>query len=326
MRNRLLIAIVSSTVLFSGLACGERHPPTASKSKASVRLKWLHQAQFAGFYVAHEKQFYHDAGIEAEIQPGGVDFPAIQMVASGSADFGVTGADQIILAREKGIPVVAITVIYRESPFCYFTLKTSPIRRVEDFPGHRIGVKLGGNEELTYRAMVKRAKITPTAITEVPVKYDMTPLFTGVVEAWPGYSINEPLVAEEQGHPVHYIWPRQYGVSLYADTLFTTEELIKRDPDFVRRFVQATLRGWEDAVAHPDDAVKSTLKYDDKLSPTHELAMMKASIPLLKPDSAAIGTMTATKWSELQQLLLDGHFLQKPVDINRAFTNEFIGH
>lgn len=324
MFRRLSLAVVGTILV---LSCGARHETHDGnkRSKASVRLKWLHQAQFAGFYVASEKHFYRDAGIDAEIQPGGVDFPAIQMVASGSADFGVTGADQILLARQKGIPIVAVAVIYRESPFCYFTLQTSKIQKVEDFPGHHIGVKLGGNEELTYRAMVRRAGVNPSTILEVPVKYDMTPLFTGVVDAWPGYSINEPLVAQEQGHPVRYIWPKKYGLSLYADTLFTTERLIHDDPDFVRRFVRATLRGWNDAVQHPGDAVAATLKFDDKLSAAHERAMMNASVPLLKPDSAAIGHMEAAKWQQLQDLLIQGQFLPGKVDVNRAFTNEFVG-
>ena len=125
----------------------------------NVRLKWLHQAQFAGFYAADQKGFFKEYGINVRLNPGGIDFPAIQMISGGSEQFGITGADQIILAREKGAPVVAIAVIYRKSPFVYFSIKDSNITKPKDFEGKKIGVKLGGNEELTYRAMIKNAGI-----------------------------------------------------------------------------------------------------------------------------------------------------------------------
>jgi ABC-type nitrate/sulfonate/bicarbonate transport system substrate-binding protein len=290
-----------------------------------IRLKWIDQAQFAGFYTAKEKGFYRDNNIDAILEPGGVDFPAVQMVSSGSDDFGVTGADQILLAREKGVPIVAVAVIYRKSPFCYFALKESGITNPQDFVGKNIGVKLGGNEELTYRAMMKRAGVDTKKVNEIPVKFDMSPLFTGQVVAWPGYSINEPIVAQEQGHEVNLIWPSDYGVNLYADTLFTTETMIRDKPDLVKRVIAATVKGWEYAIAHQDEAVKFTLKQSDKLKEAHESAMMKASVDLLKPDDKPIGWMDKAKWEEMQNLLLEVGFMKNALDVDKAFTAQFLG-
>src|SRR5471030_2636402 len=125
----------------------------------TVRLKWFNQAQFAGYYVAKEKGYYQEAGLEVSIQPGGPDFPAIQMVAGGNEQFGVTSADQILVARGKGVPVVAVAVLYRKSPFVLFSLKQSGIDKPEKFREKKIGVKLGGNEELIYRAMLGKAVV-----------------------------------------------------------------------------------------------------------------------------------------------------------------------
>jgi NitT/TauT family transport system substrate-binding protein len=96
--------------------------------KVSVRLKWFNQAQFAGFYVAKEKGFYEEAGLDVALNPGGPDFPAIQMVAGGAEQFGVTGADQVLVGRDKGVPVVAIAALYRKNPFVLFSLKDSSRR------------------------------------------------------------------------------------------------------------------------------------------------------------------------------------------------------
>jgi NitT/TauT family transport system substrate-binding protein len=286
----------------------------------TVRLKWFNQAQFAGFYVAQAKGDYKAAGLDVNIQPGGPDFPAVQMVAGGNEQFGVTGADQILIARSKGVPVVAVAVIYRRNPFVLFSLAKSGLKTPADYIGKKVGVKIGGNEELIYRAVLAKAKIDKSQLTEIPVKFDMTPLLTGDIDVWPGYLINEVLAAKEKGFDVNIVYPSDYGIDLYADTLFTTEAMLKEKPDVVRNFVAATLKGWNTAIAAPEEAAKITVKYGDKLNYEHELAMVKASVPLLKPDGKPVGYMDQAGWSSAQQLLLAAGFQKAPVEIAKAFV------
>lgn len=321
-REKILIIFGFFLIVILILSCGRKADQIGEK--VIVRLKWLHQAQFAGFYAADQKGFFLESRINVRLNQGGIDFPAIQMVSGGSEQFGVTGADQIILAREKGAPVVAIAVIYRKSPFVYFSLKDSNIIELKDFEGKKIGVKLGGNEELTYRAIIRKSGINHELIKEIPVKYDMTALFTGVVDAWPGYVINEPIVAKEKGYDVNIIWPSDYGVSLYADTLFTTEKIIKTKPDLVKKFLEALLKGWEYAIENSEEAARFGLLYSDKLNYDHEKAMMLSSIELIKPDEKPIGWMEEEKWREIHNLLLEQGFIKKPVNINEVFNLEFL--
>jgi NitT/TauT family transport system substrate-binding protein len=286
----------------------------------TVRLKWLNQAQFAGFYVAKDKGFYKAAGLDVDVQPGGPDFPAIQMVAGGNEQFGVTGADQILIARSKGVPVVALAVIYRRNPFVLFSLAKSGIKTPADYVGKKVGVKIGGNEELIYRAVMAKAGIDKSKVTEIPVKFDIAPLLTGDIDVWPGYLINEVLAAKEKGFDVNIVAPVDYGIDLYADTLFTTEKMLKEKPDLVKKFVAATLQGWNAAIAVPEEAAKITVKYGDKLTFDHELAMMKASIPLLKPDDKPFGYMDEAGWNSAQKLLLGAGMQKEPVNIAAAFS------
>ncbi|KJU86934.1 NMT1/THI5-like domain-containing protein [Candidatus Magnetobacterium bavaricum] len=290
----------------------------------SIRLKWLHQAQFAGFYYAKEANIYEKKGVNVTLRPGGVDYPAIQMVASGSDQFGVTGADQILIAREKGIPLVAVACIYHKSPFVLFSLKSSGITRIEDFKGRKVGVKLGGNEELTYRAMLQKSGIIASELTEIPVKFDMSPLLTKQVDVWPGYSINEPIIAEEKGFPVNLIWPEAYGIHLYADVLFTTEEMIRTHPDIVKAVVEATIEGWNNSFSNRDLAVAYTLRYGSELKKDHERRMLDASYPLIVTGNQPIGSMDMLVWKEMHQLLKKGGFIKKDVDISSAFRVDFI--
>jgi ABC-type nitrate/sulfonate/bicarbonate transport system substrate-binding protein len=298
---------------------------TASADEpVTVRLKWFNQAQFAGFYVAKEKGYYTSAGLDVDIQAGGPDFPAVQMVAGGNEQFGVTGADQILIARSKGVPVVALAAIFRRNPFVLFSLAKSGIKAPTDYVGKNIGVKIGGNEELIYRAVIAKAAVDKSKLNEVPVKFDISPLLAGTIDVWPGYLINEVLAAREKGFEVNVVSPTDYGIDLYADTLFTTEKMLAEKPEVVRKFVTATLKGWADAVAAPDQAAQFTLKYGAKLTYDHEFAMMKASLPLLQPDAKPLGWMDAANWGAMQKLLVDAGFQKTPVDVSKAFTVEFI--
>ncbi|CAM4299569.1 ABC-type nitrate/sulfonate/bicarbonate transport system substrate-binding protein [Paenibacillus endophyticus] len=326
------LMIVMSACLLVLSACGSNNQPSSNAAngetgelkKVVLRLKWIHQAQFAGFYTAVEKGFYKEAGLDVEIRPGGADFPSVQMIASGTEQFGVTGADQVLMAREKGVPVKALSTIYRKTPFVLFSLKESGITKMEELVGQKIGVKLGGNEELTYRAMVKNAGIDGSKVEEMPAKYDLSPLLSGQVKAWPGYVINEVLAVQEQGHEVNIIEPGDYDINFYADTLFTTEAIIKRDPEMVKSFVQASMKGWSYAIENPDEAAEFGLKYGDKLTLDHEVSMMNASIPLLEPENLPLGKMQTDAWDVLQKNLIDLGFLKKEQNLDDVFTNEFI--
>jgi NitT/TauT family transport system substrate-binding protein len=313
MRYRAIASVFA--LMFSALFATAR-----ADDQVTVRLKWFNQAQFAGFYVAKESGLYKSAGLDVNVQPGGPDFPAVQMVAGGNEQFGVTGADQVLIARSKGVPIVALAVIYRRNPFVMFSLAKSGIKTPADYAGKKVGVKIGGNEELIYRAVLAKAGVDKLKLTEIPVKFDMTPLLTGDIDVWPGYLINEVLAAKEKGFDVNIIYPADYGIDLYADTLFTTEKMLKDKPDVVRKFVTATLAGWNSAIAAPEDAAKITLKYGDKLTFDHELAMMKASIPLLKPDAKPVGYMDEAGWSTAQKLLVGAGFQKEPVNVADAFS------
>jgi ABC-type nitrate/sulfonate/bicarbonate transport system substrate-binding protein len=290
----------------------------------TLRLKWFNQAQFAGYYVAQANGYYQSAALDVNIQPGGPDFPAIQMVAGGNEQFGVTGADQVLIARSKGVPVVAVAVLYRRNPFVLFSLAKSGIKTPADYVGKNVGVKLGGNEELIYRALLAKAKIDKSKLTEVPVKFDLAPLLSGAVDVWPGYVINEVVAAQEKGFAVDIVYPSDFGIDLYADTLFTTEKMLQEKPDVVDRFVTATLKGWGTAIAAPEQAAKITVKQGSNLTYDHELAMMKASLPLLQPDSAPVGSMQEASWAAAQDFLVGGGFQKSRVDLAKAYTTKFL--
>jgi len=291
--------------------------------KVSLRLKWIGQAQFAGFYLANKYGLYADSGLEVDIKPGGPDVSPVQMVVSGVNDFGITGADQIILAREKGVPIVALAVIYKDSPVAIGSLKENNIIVPKDLEGKRVGVVYGRDEETIYRALLKKEGVDSEKIEEVPVLAGISQMTTKKFDAQILYEINEAILLEQNGFAVNLIKPRDYGITFYADTLFTTEEMIRDYPDTVKAFVRVSITGWEKALANPEEAVEETLRINSSLDKEHQRKFFNASIPLIR-GAGRIGQFEKKVWGYMQEILLGQQLLKNPINLDQAFTNEFL--
>ena len=321
-KNTMILTLLLFFVISLFLTgCAQKAAP--DKDKVKLRLKWIHQAQFAGYHTAEQKGFYDQNGIDVDIIPGGAESPSIQMVASGSEQFGVTGMGQLMEARAKDVPVVALAVIYRKNPLIWFSVDPN-ITTAQDLAGKKVGVTIGSNSDILFRAMLKKAGVNIDQVEIVPVKYDISILLAGKIDAYEGYLINQPLSARENGFETYIINPTDYGINFYGDALFTTEEMIEKNPDLVRRFVKASLQGWEYAYEHPDEAVDYTLSYSDQLTKEHETGMMQASLELIKPDEKPIGTIERPVLEEMHELLVSNGILDKPINLDELYTAEFL--
>lgn len=317
----VLAALFVSTMLLPGCGAQEARRLT---DKVSVRLKWLHQAQFAGLYAADQNGFYAQENIEVTLNPGGIEVDEVERVASGADDFGIASPLEIIKGRADGLPVRAIAVIFQRNAAVQFALKDSGIERPQDFVGHKVLIRPGTEGEIQYRAVMKRAGVDTASVEEVFAGYDMTPLFEGQVDVWIGYLTDQVIVARQKGYEVNIIYPDDYGVHLYGDTILTTDKMIEERPDLVERFLRATLRGWRYAIENPASAVDMTLKYDESLKWSEEMAELEATIPLVYTGEHPVGWMEGGLWEGMQQLLLDQKVLDQPIVIDEVYTPEFL--
>jgi len=236
---------------------------TEQIQKIDLRLEWFHHAQFAGFYAAKDKGFYAEENLEVNFEQGGTGLAPIPLVISGSEQFGLAEADQILLAREQGIPVVPLVTIYRKSPLVWFSLASSNITEPKDFEGKKVGS--WPDTEALFETLMKKAGVDESKVEQVPVKYDVTPILTGQVDVFPGFIIYEPIVVQEKGYDVNLIWPSDYGINFYSMTLFTSEKLLKEQPELVDKFVIATLEGWDYTFVNPSEIANVTVHYSDEL-------------------------------------------------------------
>ncbi|HBK34544.1 MAG: NMT1/THI5 like protein domain protein [Candidatus Uhrbacteria bacterium GW2011_GWE2_40_58] len=303
-------------------ACREQNIPPLTE--VTLELKWQHQAQFAGNYVAVEKGFYKEEGLKVNISPFTYEESPIQAVVSGHADFGIAGSQALLTARAEGLPVKAFAVIYQTIPDCAYALKESGITKPQDFIGKTVGIEQEGSIVWLYAGMMSKLDLDRSQIKEVPIGYDATELLDGTVDVSTGYVINEPHQAIEEGYEVNVILMSDYGMNMYGDVLFTTDEMIENHPELVEAFLRATLKGWEYALFHEEETVEMVLHYATDRTMSHEAYMLRQSAPLIHSGEVPIGWMDAQGWQRVEKILKEENLLDASFSNTDYYTTKFL--
>jgi NitT/TauT family transport system substrate-binding protein len=327
MSRWLRYVVVITVLLMSGVlvACTAFKP---QPDKVTVQLSWFHSVEFAGFYVADQKGYYADENLAVTLKPGGADVLPSQEVADGKADIGVTGGDQLLVARSQGLPLKAIAAIFRQSPVALMALADSGIKTPQDLVGKRIGVispNYDNNNDIQLLAMLRQAGIDQSKVKLVVTEdYSVGSLTSGAMDVYSGFAMNEPVDAKLRGLDVNLILPQDYGVSIYANVLFSRQQTLDERSDVVQRFVRATFKGYQYAIEHPDEAADLALKYDKTLDVAFQRASMQAEIPLIDTGDVPIGTMDNPVWQNTNDILVQQGLIKSPVDLSTVFTNKFV--
>lgn len=300
-----------------------------------VQLKWIHQAQFSGFYIASTKGYYEDEGIKVIFLEGGQNVNIMASLLSGKADFSVVSPEVIFVGRQKdNAPVTAIAAIYGRSAAVYVSKKNSGIRRPADVIGRTAAVTshTESNLEFDYqfRAMLKRMDLDIEKVRLVPYDPSYTDFYAGDVDITAAYYTSGVIHIRNKGHKVNLLWPNDYGIHFYSDTLVTTDRLIDQKPDLVERFLRATLKGWREAVGDPDVAVAETMKFARMKDLRLQADMMAALIPLVHTGKGPVGWMDEKVWQQMHQVMVDQNILGRPLDnvnkdnVSKAYTMRFL--
>lgn len=212
--------------------------------KISVKLQWADQFQFAGYYVAKERGFYRDAGLDVVIQKFDPKKLAVDEVISGRSTYGI-GRSSLLVDRMEGKDVVALAAIFQSSPFVLLSAKSSDIQTPRDLIGKRVMMTEDFQDTISIRAMLNSQDIRIDQIKFIEHSYNPIDIANGKTDVMACYISNEPFVLKEKGVETNAINPEAYGFDFYSDILFTSEAEVRNHPKRVRAFVDATLKGWE---------------------------------------------------------------------------------
>ncbi len=268
----------------------------------SLQFKWSHAFQFAGYYAALEKSYYRDAGLEVILRAGGPGSDPLAAVLSGQAQYGV-GTSSLLLARQAEQPVVVLAVVFQHSPLVLVVRRDSVahasgnIQTIHDIVGKRVMIEPQSDELIAY---LRQEGILPEHLQQLPHSTDPQDLIDGRVEAMSAYVTNEPFYLDRAGIPYQTFTPRTGGIDFYGDNLFTTEQELKLHPERVRAFRAASLRGWQYAMAHPEEIADLILaKYSQQHPRDFYLFEAAQMVPLLRTDLIEVGYMTRGRWRHI---------------------------
>ncbi|GAV20553.1 two-component system, sporulation sensor kinase E [Mariprofundus micogutta] len=294
MIRRLICAIVLCLFPFLSEAAGD---------SVTLQLKWKHQFQFAGFYMAAEKGFYHDAGFQVEIRAGEVGKVPADELIHGHADY-VVADPGILLARAKGAPVKVLAAIFQHSPLTLIVRENSGITRFSDLRGKRIMLVPGLNADI--EAALGAAGITADDFTRQDTSFDIRDLVNGNTDAFAGYETDQPHQLRLMGVRSRIIHPREEGIDFYGDVLVTSEQNITEQPEKVKAFTQASMRGWQYALDHIDetiDVIKE--KYNDQdLSRKQLVFEAQKTKEMIESDVVQIGYMREQRWVDIADIYI----------------------
>ncbi len=252
--------------------------------EVTLQLKWVTQAQFAGYYVALEKGFYAEEDLDVTIKPGGPDIAPTQVIAGGGADVTVEWMPAALAARERGLPLVNIAQPFKSSGMMLTCLKESGITGPEDFPGRTLGVWFFGNEYPFLSWMSTLGIPTEGGADGVEVLkqgFNVDPLLQKQADCISTMTYNEYWQVIDAGISADELLTFKYedqGVATLEDGLYVLEDRLE-DPAFVdqmTRFVRASMKGWKYAEENSDEAAEIVLEYDETgaQSETHQKRMM----------------------------------------------------
>lgn len=318
---RLLAAVAASMALLSAL-------PASAAEKVSLRLKWLAQAQFAGFYVAKAKGFYDQAGLDLTINPGGPNLNVETLVASGNDTFGLAGGTEtVLLAREKGLPLVCIGVTVQKTPFTYVAYKDSGITKVQDFAGKKVATWFTGTQYTLY-SMLASAGVKQTDLTIVPQSGSLAPFVEKQFDVAAATYYNELNTLKEQGlgDKLVLIKPDDYGVVVQQDTVLVSEKYRNEKPQQVQAFMNATVKGWKYALQNKKEAIDIIMAASPSLNRPHQEAMLDEFEKLVKAGKGGTDGILAIDLptvEKMQTQLVGYKALKAPADLSKAYDASF---
>lgn len=293
--------------------------------KVVLQLKWEHEFQFAGYYAALWQGYYDEVGLDVEIRSatspkGELKSPAFELI-SGNADFAI-GALNFLVHRDKGEPLVALAPIFQRSPHSIFTLSGTPLNSVDDLSRLMIATPQDDFTRAEVQALLNARKLEASSARFTDLPPTISTMQSGAADAIATYSISAQYAAKEQGVKLNELSPSEFGLDFYGDTLFTHQRLIDEDPDKVRRFVEASLKGWEYALSHKlevarriaQDLPRHLFSYNDQLG--YNLAFADVIDNYMAYPYTEIGHNNRLRWQRMISNLRAIGMIQNEIDVD----------
>lgn len=282
-----------------------------------VQLQWKHQFQFAGFYVAKERGFYADAGLDVTLLELTTGVHPVDEVLQGRAHIGL-GRSSLLINRSEGAPVVILDALFDYSPSILLTVKPH-LLTPESLKNRTIMITSDEYSAAGFRAMMQSRQLSMDEIRTVPHNFNLEDLIQGRIDAYAAYLSNEPFLLQERNISFNIINPRDYGFSFYGDLLFTSEASLHAHSTAIEAFVKATQKGWKEAFEHIDQTARLIhAKYNTQNKSLQSLIYEGMVLRGLSSNSkAGRPLLDLRRFEEITNIYRLGGMMHQSVDLNR---------
>jgi NitT/TauT family transport system substrate-binding protein len=295
-------------------------------SPLTIQLNWLPNIQFAGILLAKESGWYTEAGIDLTIQGWREDLTPIKEVASGKAQIGVSEGAEFIKARAEGMPLKAIAAQFQKSPFCLISKKARHLETPAQLISQKIGIP--DSETLLMLKIILAAQgIKEDAVTPVKIGWGVQPLVDDQIDVLAGYLSDEVLSLKALGQEVTYLPAFKYGYDFYSNVYLVTEDSLQQQPELIGRFLEVTLRGWQEAIKNPDMIAKQMIaQYQPDSSLQHQREALKVyhTLATLGEGKKFLGWMEPAVWQKGIDILANFGQIERKIPAKDLFTMQFL--
>ncbi len=223
--------------------------------KVSLQLMWVDQFQFAGYYMAKEKGFYKEAGLDVEIKKFRKKMNTVNEVMSSRATYGI-GRSSLIRSRSDGQKIVLLLAIFQSSPFALISIDIANIKNIKDFKGKKIMLTRDASDAASIRAMIMSSGVKEKDLDILNHTFNFNDLLDGKVDLYAGYTTNETFILQEKKIPYRIFSPKDEGFDFYSDMLFTSQKELQEHPQRVEKFRNASLKGWIYAFENIEESIE----------------------------------------------------------------------
>jgi len=323
----LVVALLLVSCSTPGTASAVNTAEGNGAELTAIRLPvgYIPNVQFAPLYVAMEKGYYRQQGLDVTLDYS-FEVDATALVGANELQFAVVSGEQVLLARAQELPVVYVMAWYQQYPVGISALAEQNILQPSDLRGKKVGVPvLSGASYIGLQALLEAGGLSEEDITLDTIGFNQVEaLMAGQEEAVVVYVANEPVQLEAQGAEISILRVADY-LQLVGNGIITNETTIEENPELVRRMVQATLHGIRDALQDPDGAYEICKKYVENLENADEAVqrqVMLTSMDFWRAEQ--LGASDPQAWQNMQDILLEMELLSTPLDLEGAYSNDFL--
>jgi NitT/TauT family transport system substrate-binding protein len=323
MFRKFVLIVLGVTLALSG--CSNPANGSGVLTKISLPMGYIPNIQFAPMYVAIEKGYFREAGIDLELDYK-FETDGVALVGAGDLPFAVVSGEQVLLARAQGLPVTYVAAWYQEYPVSIVAKSELGVLIPQDLKGKKVGLPgLFGANYVGLRALLFEAEMSESDVTLDSIGFNQVELLaTGEQDVVVGYAANEPIQLRARGIPVTEIRVADY-VQLASNGILASEKVISEDPDLVRAFVSAFLKGLADTIADPEEAFRLSESHIPNFADLDaEVQKEVLTISIEQWKAQRLGFSDPQAWENMRNILLEMGLITEDVDLNKAFTNEFI--